>query len=370
LLRAGLAGAAASLALAAVGAAQPGQPANQPAADGGDPLRDAERSVVRVVTISLDATGDPVGMETGSGFVVAPGRVVTNHHVIQGADQAVEVETFVIPERDAGGQSVRAQVTQTWTDADLALLNAPGLASPPLTIAQALPDKEATVRAIGYPGVTDEVRNLPLSEILKPQETYVTAGSIALFSATAPGGARISTIFHTAAINPGNSGGPLIDACGRVVGVNTWGAGAEMGDDGQMTSPQGQFIASQSSVLIRFLADAQVPATLVDSPCVPAAELTMQDRMKTDEAAIASQKDDLGRLEAQLQTSQAQLRRLGGLIEVIGVGLGLLTMILVASRLWPRRRPKPPGALGPAPVAPGPTPPTAAVAETAARNRV
>ena len=126
-----------------------------------------------------------------------------------------------------------------------------------MTIAETQPGKEATVRALGYPGVTDEVRKLPLTEILRPQEPYVTPGSIALFSTVAPGGARIDTIFHTAPINPGNSGGPLIDACGRVIGVNTWGAGAQMGDDGQMTTPQGQFIATQASVLARFLTDAR-----------------------------------------------------------------------------------------------------------------
>ena len=52
-----------------------------------------------------------------------------------------------------------------------------------MVIADTQPGKEATVRALGYPGVTDEVRKLPLTEILRPQEPYVTPGSIALFSA-------------------------------------------------------------------------------------------------------------------------------------------------------------------------------------------
>jgi S1-C subfamily serine protease/uncharacterized coiled-coil protein SlyX len=353
----------------------------QPAASGGpspasagqtDPLRDAERSVVRVVTVSLDATGDPVGMETGSGFVVAPGRVITNHHVVQGSDQAVEVETFVIPERDAGGQSQRAQVVQTWTDADLALLQAPGLTSPPMTIAQAAPDKEATVRALGYPGVTDEVRDLPLSEILKPQETYVTAGTIALFSSTAPGGVRINTIFHTAAINPGNSGGPLIDACGRVIGVNTWGAGAQQGDDGTVTTPQGQFIATQSSVLIKFLSDAQAPATLVDTPCVPVAEQTLDDRLKALETAVSAQKDDVGRLQTLLAESNARIGQLSVLLGVVAGLLAMLVLALVVAWLWPKRRPPQafapttpgPGPYSPAPQGPHPPPARAAVEPT------
>src|SRR5215469_5396735 len=142
-----------------------------------DALREAERSVVRVVTVSLDATGQPIGLDTGSGFAVAPGKVVTNDHVVQGAAQSAEIDTFVIPERDVGGAALKATVSQKWSDADLALLSAPGLASPTMPIARVAPGKDATVRAIGYPGVTDTVRDLSLAQILSPQEPYVTPGS-------------------------------------------------------------------------------------------------------------------------------------------------------------------------------------------------
>ena len=332
---------AAALCLTAPGAAQtPTQAATRASSgDSPDPLRDAERSVVRVVTVSLDALGEPVALETGSGFAVAPGLVVTNHHVVQGSAQAVEVDTFVIPERDAGGQSQKATVTQTWADADLALLSAPGLTSPPLTLAQAEPGKEAIVRALGYPGVTDQVRNLPLTEILRPQEPYVTSGSIALFSSIAPGGGRIDTIFHTAAINPGNSGGPLIDACGRVIGVNTWGAGSQLGDDGEVTAPQGQFIASQSSVLAKFLADAQVKASFAQGACVPAAIQMLDDRLKTDETAISGEKDQIAQLQTQLQVSDSRAKQASLMLSFLAGALGLLVLVLIAVRLRPKRKP-------------------------------
>ena len=310
-----------------------------------DPIRQAERSVVRVVTVSLDAAGNPVALDTGSGFVVAPGKVVTNHHVIAGASGADKVELFVIPDRDAGGSSMPATVTQIWDEADLALLAAPQLASPPLAVASVIPDKDATVHALGYPGVTDEVRNLPLSEILKPQEPYVTPGSIALFSSIAPGGQPIDTIFHTAPINPGNSGGPLIDACGRVIGVNTWGAGTQMGADGQISTPQGQFIATRSTVLAKFLADSQVSVVLAAMPCVPAAVQTLQDRLANDEAAIAAAKDQITKTDSQLQDATDVERQLSAWLVVIGSALALLVAVLVLLRLvgafWPRHRPTP-----------------------------
>ena len=329
-----------------------------------DPLHEAERGVVRVVTVSLDAVGEPMGLETGSGFAVAPGLVVTNRHMTVGEPQAVEVETFVIPERDAGGQAQRAIVRQTWADADLALLAAPGLPSPSMTIAETQPGKEATVRALGYPGVTDEVRKLPLTEILRPQEPYVTPGSIALFSTIAPGGARVDTIFHTAPINPGNSGGPLIDACGRVIGVNTWGAGAQMGDDGQMMTPQGQFIATQASVLARFLTDAQVKASFGAGPCVPASVQMLQDRLKSDEAAIAGEKDEMSRLQGELQTAESKAHQTSVDLSLVAAGLGALIVALIALRLRPRR---PRGGAAGAPVSPSPAPAPkadAAAAET------
>jgi serine protease Do len=350
-LRVGLGGFALAGALSLAGAGAAEAPAVA-----ADPLHDAERSVVRVVTVSLDAAGEPVALETGSGFAVAPGMVVTNHHVVQGANQAVEIDTFVIPERDAGGQSQKASVTQTWADADLALLSVPGLSSPPLTIAQAEPGKEAIVRALGYPGVTDEVRKMSLIEILRPQEPYVTSGSIALFSSIAPGGGRIDTIFHTAPINPGNSGGPLIDACGRVIGVNTWGAGSQLDDDGQVTAPQGQFIASQSSVLAKFLGDAQVKANFVDGACVPAAIQLLDDRLKTDETAIAGEKDQITQLQTQLQAGQSHAKQLGMMLTLIGVVLGVLVVVLVAARLRPRRVPAPLQDASPAPSVPAPPP--------------
>jgi serine protease Do len=353
--RCGLAAATLAAALAMAPAAGVADTTDATPSDSTDPLHDAERSVVRVVTVSLDALGEPMALETGSGFAVAPGLVVTNHHVVQGASQAVEIDTFVIPERDAGGQSQKATVTQTWADADLALLSVPGLSSPPLTIAQVEPGKEAIVRALGYPGVTDQVRNMSLTEILRPQEPYVTSGSIALFSSIAPGGGRIDTIFHTAAINPGNSGGPLIDACGRVIGVNTWGAGSQLGDDGQVTAPQGQFIASQSSVVAKFLADAQVKANFVAGPCVPASIQMLDDRLKTDETAIADEKTLITQLQTQLQAGDSRARQLSLMLSLVAGATGILVVVLIALGLRPKRK-GPPATTMPAPTVPGEAP--------------
>jgi len=328
-----------------------------------DALREAERSVVRVVTVSLDGTGQPIGLDTGSGFTVAPGKVVTNHHVVQGVAQAAEVDTFVIPERDMGGVAQRATIVQTWSDADLTLLSAPTLTAPAMPIAKVTPGKDATVHALGYPGVTDAVRNLSLTQILSPSETYVTQGSIALYSSVAPGGQRIETIFHTAAINPGNSGGPLIDACGRVIGVNTWGADAQLAADGQITAPQGQFVATRASVLAQFLRDAQVNATLIEGACVPAADQMLQNRLRADEASISGEKDLIGRLQSQARDAIAAERRLSMWLEVVSGTLALLLAALAV--IWLRNRPRKLIAPAPASTAISPAPDSAAALDAA-----
>jgi hypothetical protein len=129
-----------------------------------------------------------------------------------------------------------------------------------------------------------------------------------------------------------------------VIGVNTWGAGAELGDDGQMTTPQGQFIATQSDVLARFLSDAGVKALLASGPCVPASVQTLQDRLKADETAIASQRDEISKVQGELTDEQAGEKHLGRLITAVAAGLGLLTLIVAALRFWPRSRPRSPKA--------------------------
>ena len=135
-----------------------------------------------------------------------------------------------------------------------------------------------------------------------------------------------------------------------MIGVNTWGAGEQMGDDGQVTTPQGQFIATQASVLAKFLSDAAVKASFGAGPCVPASVQVLQDRLKSDEAAIAGEKDQISRVETELQGAEVKARQTSVTLSIVGAALGVLIVILLALRLRPRR-PR-----GGAPVRPAPTP--------------
>jgi S1-C subfamily serine protease len=258
--------------------------------DPGLGLREAERGVVRVLVLHLGQDDQPISMVGGTGFVVAPGKVVTNYHVIQPPEGTTRSLYYVVPDKFAGDSGKDATVLQSWPEADLAILNAPEIAAPALNVTAVAPGKEATVRALGYPGVTDRMRNLPLAKVLEPSEPYVTSGSIALFSDTAPGGGQFDTIFHTAAIDHGNSGGPLLDECDRVIGVNTWGASDTLADDGSVESHQGQFAAIRSTVLAKFLDQAGVKTTVDYSPCVkaPPVDPALVEQVNRANAAAAA----------------------------------------------------------------------------------
>jgi S1-C subfamily serine protease len=155
----------------------------------------------------------------GSGFVIdKSGRIVTNYHVVQGAD-TIEVG---FSNRD----TVKARVVGTDPSTDLAVLkvDVDARALTPLRLGDSDRIRVGdSVVAIGNP--------LGL-------ERSVTAGIVSALHRplTAPDNFTIDDVIQTdAAINSGNSGGPLIAANGRVIGVNTaiatgsTGAGGNIG---------------------------------------------------------------------------------------------------------------------------------------------
>ena len=157
-----------------------------------------------------DIPGLPQGGE-GSGFVYdTDGHIVTNNHVVDGADSIVV--TF------ADGTEAKAELVGTDPNADLAVIKVEVDAA--LLKPVAVADSDALkvgqiVIAIGNPfGLQGSMT----TGIVSGLERDLRA------EATATGGASytIPDIVQTdAAINPGNSGGPLLNLKGEVIGVNT-----------------------------------------------------------------------------------------------------------------------------------------------------
>jgi S1-C subfamily serine protease len=166
---------------------------------------------------------DPFGQQgggtaTGSGFVIdSDGHLLTNNHVVAGANN-------ISVQLGDSEKTYDATVVGRDPATDLALLkiDAPSDQLHPLALGDS--SKAAVgdpVVAIGNPFGLDRT---------------VTSGIVSALQRQiqAPNGFSISNVIQTdAAINPGNSGGPLIDAEGRVVGINsqieTGGGGGNVG---------------------------------------------------------------------------------------------------------------------------------------------
>ena len=143
---------------------------------------------------------------SGSGFVVdEQGHIVTNDHVVQGATQ-YRVRF------GAHGKPLVAKLLGTDPSADLAVLQ--------------VDPKQADLQPLRL-GASDRLRPGDLAIAIGSPfglEGTVTSGIVSALgrTLTAPNGFSISNAVQTdAAINPGNSGGPLLDAQGRVIGVNS-----------------------------------------------------------------------------------------------------------------------------------------------------
>ncbi|GAA4481628.1 acid resistance serine protease MarP [Rhodococcus olei] len=149
----------------------------------------------------------------GSGFVVAPERVMTNAHVVAGTNQVVV---------DTGDGALTAKVVLFDPSVDVAVLAVPGLDAAPLPFAPRPASSGDDALVLGYPGGGPytasaarirETLDLNGPDIYRARdvtrEVYTVRGSI----------------------KQGNSGGPLVDAQGRVLGV-VFGAAVDNSDTG------------------------------------------------------------------------------------------------------------------------------------------
>jgi S1-C subfamily serine protease len=185
---------------------EPAPPANELESQIEAIYRSAAPAVVNVTArvITYNFFMQPVPQEgTGSGFVYdEEGHIVTNYHVVEGAD-----EVFV---GLAGGETYPARVVGSDASTDLAVLEVDTeVMSEPIPLADS--DRLRVgqfVVALGNPfGL----------------ERTLTIGVISSLGRIieSPDGRFIGEAIQTdAAINPGNSGGPLLDLGGNVIGVN------------------------------------------------------------------------------------------------------------------------------------------------------
>jgi len=173
-------------------------------------FKNASPSVVHVTNLAVQRTSFSLNAQTiergvGTGFVWDDnGHIVTNYHVVQGANLARVVFQ--------DGTSYETRQIWTYPDKDIAVLQvqAPKSKLVPITVGSShdLQVGQKTF-AIGNPFGLDQT---------------LTTGVVSALGRemTSPNNRPIRGVIQTsAAINPGNSGGPLLDSSGRLIGMNT-----------------------------------------------------------------------------------------------------------------------------------------------------
>jgi S1-C subfamily serine protease len=197
--------------------AVPPAPAEEPALDRDIELLDAySRAVMGVVekagpaVVSLEVSGKRGPAGAGSGFVVTPdGYLLTNSHVVSGAHE--------IRVRTPAGEVAKGQVMGDDPATDLALVR--------VDAAALVADGAQPVYLAIDAAITPRVGQLAVA-IGNPLgfESTVSTGVVSALGRSLRGRSNRlidGVVQHTAPLNPGNSGGPLLDAHGRVLGVNT-----------------------------------------------------------------------------------------------------------------------------------------------------
>ena len=157
-------------------------------------LRRAGSSVVRVYGMACG-----LGVE-GSGWVVRPGLIATNAHVVAGEDHT-EVQVRGV------GPDLTAQVVGFDIHDDIAVLRVPGLHLAPLRLASSAPSG-TEVAILGYPldgAFNVQPGRLGQTETVRTQDAY------------GEGNVQRSITPLRGRIRPGNSGGPAVDRRGRVM---------------------------------------------------------------------------------------------------------------------------------------------------------
>ena len=159
-----------------------------------------DASVVQIVT----------DRGTGSGFALnADGYIATNHHVLLGSS------SYKVRQ---GNQE--APASRIWANAslDLAIIRTSLDGLEALALAVEPPSALADVIAFGFPAISG---TFDAPGRIEPTRTKGNVNRSVYWGSWGTGGERLQIVEHSAQVNPGNSGGPLVDDCGRAVGINT-----------------------------------------------------------------------------------------------------------------------------------------------------
>lgn len=216
----------------------------------------AEKSIVLILSASRDGSAS-----MGTGFFISPELIVTNRHVVERSR-----DSFAFVTSEWLGNVQKAKIVAMSPDAeignsDFALLKLSSQSTGvPLPVSNKV-DKLMRVVAAGYPAFLTQgdpaLKRLIGGDRNSAPEMVFTTGEVSVVQKHVN---KPDIVIHSADISQGNSGGPLMNACGEVVGVNTF-----VGQDAQ-SGRRGLFSISGAD-LQDFLRQHGASFEAVDGPC-------------------------------------------------------------------------------------------------------
>ena len=297
----------------------------------------AARSVVRVVVLATDETGSRQELGMGSGVAISPTRIVTNAHVVEAA---VARGGFVGIVPSEGRKRYVGEVVAYSAALDLAVIALKSGTITPATIYGGTLADGTAVAALGYPYGVDRAMASGVDDVIRPQSPVKSLGHV--------GGRRTNerfdTVLHDAAIGRGNSGGPLIDACGRVVGINSFLSISE-GIDSTFA------FAISAREVNAFLEKSKIPAAVSTTPCLSQGDAAAREaaltRADQDATALLAKRAESDAAKAAVEKLNIRdaitVERENGLaIAAALFGLGLVMavggIVLLGRRIKKERR--------------------------------
>ncbi len=163
---------------------------------------------------------------TGSGFIIsADGYILTNNHVVEGDsgyDQDEDSEVVRITVQLTDGREYEAEVVGTDPTTDIAVLKVEAEGLPALSLGDSSQMKVGDiVFAVGNPLRIGQTVSIGIVSAVNRTDLGIIDQGLRRRGAQGQQPAIENFIQTDAAINMGNSGGPLVDAQGRVIGINS-----------------------------------------------------------------------------------------------------------------------------------------------------
>lgn len=198
---------------------------------------------------------------SATGFFIAPEYLVTNRHAVEEDQDGEVMVTSKALGRIYVGQVVATSSGGPTGAADYAVVHIPGVPGVATLALTSAYESLTPIVSAGYPGLTiindAGFRALMSGDISAAPELVLSKGNVQAVQRSSQG---FEVLVHSGDILQGSSGGPVVDNCGRVVGINTY-----IAVDAQQSGKVSYALSARE--LSAFLQGVPTPVVLESTDC-------------------------------------------------------------------------------------------------------